>query len=431
MKRFAAAALVAAVALPLAACSTSGPEADGSDLTSGPIKIWYSTNEQEIAWGKQVVEAWNAEHPDEQVTAEAIPAGKSSEDAISAAITAGNTACLVYNTAPAAVPAFQKQGGLVNISTTFDDGESFITGRSGGAADGFRSPDGDLYQVPWKANPFMLYYNKDVFTAAGLDAENPQLATYDDVLAAAKAIKSTDAADFVLYPPASSDYTNPLFDFYPFYLANSGGTQLVADGEATFTSDAGMQTLEFWKTLYAEGYSSAEAYSGDAWAGPFADGVAALGIAGPWGAGAFDGKVNYGIVPLPTAEGTAPEETYTFGDSKNVGLYTACENKQTAWDFAKFSMNADNDLALLQTTGQFPIRTDLTEVAGDYLAENPLLETFSQSVPLTVDVPNIANATEIWQAFRDSWSASVQGSDDLTSTMDAAAEKIDGLISKG
>jgi multiple sugar transport system substrate-binding protein len=431
MKRYAAAALVAAVALPLAACSASQPEAGGSDLTSGPIKIWYSTNEQEIAWGKQVVEAWNAEHPDEQVTAEAIPAGKSSEDAISAAITAGNTACLVYNTAPAAVPAFQKQGGLVNISTTFDDGEAFITGRSGGAADGFRSPDGDLYQVPWKANPFMLYYNKDVFTAAGLDAENPQLATYDDVLAAAKAIKDADAADFVLYPPASSDYTNPLFDFYPFYLANSGGTQLVADGEATFTSDAGMQTLEFWKTLYADGYSSAEAYSGDAWAGPFADGVAALGIAGPWGAGSFDGKVNYGIVPLPTAEGTAPEETYTFGDSKNVGLYTACENKQTAWDFVKFSMNADNDLALLETTGQFPIRTDLTEVAADYLAANPLFATFAQSVPLTVDVPNIPNSTEIWQTFRDAWGASVQGGDDLQSTMDAAAEKIDGLISKG
>ncbi|PZQ87649.1 MAG: sugar ABC transporter substrate-binding protein [Leifsonia xyli] len=431
MKRYAAAALVAAVALPLAACSASGPEAGGSELSSGPIKIWYSTNEQEIAWAEKVVEAWNADNPDQKVTAEAIPAGKSSEDAISAAITAGNTPCLVYNTAPAAVPSFQKQGGLVDISKTFSDGESFITGRSGSAADGFRSPDGNLYQVPWKANPFMLYYNKDMFTAAGLDAENPKLATYDDVLAAAKAIKASGAADFTLYPPASGDYTNPLFDFYPFYLANSGGTQLVADGKATFTSKEGMETLEFWKTLYAEGYSSAEAYSGDAWAGPFADGVAALGIAGPWGAGAFDGKVNYGIVPLPTAAGTSPEETYTFGDSKNVGLYTSCENKQTAWDFVKFSMNADNDLALLETTGQFPIRTDLSEVAGDYLAANPLLETFSQSVPLTVDVPNIANATEIWQAFRDAWGASVQGSGELRSTMDAAAEKVDGLVAKG
>jgi multiple sugar transport system substrate-binding protein len=433
MKRSVGAAVaVVALALPLAACSSGGSQGGaGSELTSGPIKIWYSTNEQEIAWAESVVEAWNVEHPEEQVTAEAIPAGKSSEDAISAAITAGNTPCLVYNTAPAAVPAFQKQGGLVNISATFEDGEEFVTERSGEAADGFRSPDGDLYQVPWKANPFMLYYNKEAFEQAGLDAENPALSTYDDVLAAAKAIKAAGAADFALYPPASSDYTNSLFDFYPFFLANSGGVQLVSDDAATFTSDEGMQTLEFWKTLYADGYASAEAYSGDAWAGPFADGVAAMGIAGPWGAAAFDGKVEYGVVPLPTAEGKTIEETYTFGDSKNVGLYSSCENQQTAWDFVKFSMDADNDLALLETTGQFPIRTDISEIAADYLAENPVLATFSLEVPLTVDVPNIANATEIWQTFRDAWGEAVQGDGDLTEVMQGAADEIDSLASQG
>lgn len=433
MKRYAGVLAIAALALPLVACSTNGGSSasDSGELTSGPITIWYSTNEQEIAWAEAAVEAWNADHPDEKVKAAAIPSGKSSEDAIGAAITAGNTPCLVYATAPAAVPAFQKQGGLVNISKTFDDGESFITDRSGKAADGFRSPDGDLYQVPWKANPFMLYYNKDVFTAAGLDAENPKLATYDDVLSAAAAIKQSGAADFSLYPPASGDYTNSLFDFYPFFLANSGGTQLISDGSAAFTSDEGLQTLEFWKTLYAEGYSSAEAYSGDAWAGPFADGVAAMGIAGPWGAGAFDGKVNYGIVPLPTAAGTAPEDTYTFGDSKNVGLYTSCENKQTAWDFAKFSMDSDNDLALLQTTGQFPIRGDIDTLAADYLAGNPVLATFAASVPLTVDVPNTANSTEMWQIFRDAWGKAVQAGDgDLDKTFSTAADKIDALIAK-
>lgn len=434
MKRYAGVVALAALALPLAACGTTAEAGapDGGELTSGPITIWYSTNEQEIAWAEDVVEAWNADHPDEQVTAAAIPSGKSSEDAIGAAITAGNTPCLVYNTAPAAVPAFQKQGGLVNISTTFDDGESFITERSGDAADGFRSPDGDLYQVPWKANPFMLYYNKDVFAAAGLDPENPELATYDDVLTAAAAIKESGAADFVLYPPASGDYTNSLFDFYPFFLANSGGTQLVSDGAAAFTSDEGLETLEFWKTLYAEGYSSAEAYSGDAWAGPFADGVSAMGIAGPWGAGAFDGKIDYGIVPLPTADGTAAEETYTFGDSKNVGLYTSCENKQTAWDFVKFSMDADNDLALLETTGQFPIRGDIDTIAADYLASNPVLATFAASVPLTVDVPNVADATEMWQTFRDAWGQAVQaGEGDLEETFSTAADKIDALIAQG
>ena len=57
--------------------------------------------------------AWNADHADEKVTAQEIPAGKSSEEVIGAAITAGNAPCLIFNTSPAAVPQFQKQGGLV------------------------------------------------------------------------------------------------------------------------------------------------------------------------------------------------------------------------------------------------------------------------------------------------------------------------------
>ncbi len=154
-----------------------------------------------------------------------------------------------------------------------------------------------------------------------------------------------------------------------------------------------------------------------------------MGIAGPWGAASFDGKVDYGIVPLPTADGTPAEETYTFGDSKNVGLYTSCENKRTAWDFVKFSMDADNDLALLETTGQFPTRGDVNEIAGDFLAGNPVLATFAESVPLTVDVPNIANATEIWQTFRDAWGQAVQAGDgDLEETFSTAADEINGLI---
>ncbi len=61
-----------------------------------------------------MVEAWNAEHPDEEITAQEIPAGRTSEEVIGAAITAGNAPCLIFNTAPAAVPQFQRQGGLVD-----------------------------------------------------------------------------------------------------------------------------------------------------------------------------------------------------------------------------------------------------------------------------------------------------------------------------
>jgi len=111
-----------------AACGGGGTTASGgsSALTAhGPVKVWLSNNTEEVAWGKDVVKAWNAAHPKEIVTAQEIPAGKTSEEVIGAAITAGNAPCLVYNTAPAAVPGFQKQGGLVALDS-FPDGKAYV-----------------------------------------------------------------------------------------------------------------------------------------------------------------------------------------------------------------------------------------------------------------------------------------------------------------
>jgi len=92
-----------------------GKSASGATKAHGPISIWYSNNAQEVTWGKQTVAAWNSAHPSEKVSAQEIPAGKSSEEVIGAAITAGSEPCLIYNTSPASVPTFQHQGGLVAL----------------------------------------------------------------------------------------------------------------------------------------------------------------------------------------------------------------------------------------------------------------------------------------------------------------------------
>lgn len=70
----------------LSGCGSSSSGGAAASDAKGPIKIWYSNNEQEVAWGKQAVAAWNKLHTDQVVTAEEIPAGKSSEDVITAAI---------------------------------------------------------------------------------------------------------------------------------------------------------------------------------------------------------------------------------------------------------------------------------------------------------------------------------------------------------
>ncbi|WP_298990772.1 extracellular solute-binding protein [uncultured Pseudokineococcus sp.] len=408
-------------------------DAATADTSRGPITIWYSNNVQEVAWGEQMVAAWNDAHPDEPVRAQQIPAGTTSEAVITAAITAGNAPCLIFNTSPAAVPEFARQQGLVDLDTlppTPDgqDATAYITARSGDLAAQYASSDGDFRQIPWKSNPVMVLYDRKAFTAAGLDPDDPPLGTYDELLATSRALVSSGAAPNALYPSPSSQFFQSWFDFYPFYAAETGGTQLVEDGRPTFDDADGRAVWDLWRTLYAEGLANPELYNGDA----FADGATAMTLAGPWAVAVYDGTVDWGAVPVPTSDGTPADETWSVSDAKNIALYSACTNRATAWDLARFATSPDQDRALLEMTGQMPLRADLLDTYADWFADNPAYVPFAEQAARTVEVPNVESSTKLWQAFRNAWSSAVVfRSESVQEGLDEAAGAVRSLLTGG
>ena len=413
----------AVLALGMTAACGGGSGASDAESTTGPIKVWLSNNPEEIAWGKAMVQEWNSAHPQEKVTAQEIPAGKTSEEVIGAAITAGNAPCLVFNTSPAAVPQFQKQGGLVALDD-FAGAKDYIEARSGDSADQYQSPDGKFYQIPWKQNPVMMFYNKDLFRKAGLNPDDPQLSTYDDFLAASKKIVDSGAAPSAIAPAPTSEFFQSWFDFYPLYAAQSGGKQTIEDGKATFNDEAGKDVWTFWSQMYENGYAPKEKYDGDA----FADKKAAMAVVGPWAVAVYKDKVNWGVVPVPTKDGADAGQVSTFTDAKNIGLYSACDNQKTAWEVLKFATSKDQDGKLLEKTGQMPIRADLPTTYADYFAKNPDYKIFADQASRTVEVPNVSNSVEIWQEIRDNYSKSVIfGKSSVEDGLAAAATKADEL----
>jgi multiple sugar transport system substrate-binding protein len=424
-KVYAAAVITLAIAT-TAACSSSGgtTASGGSALTAhGPIKVWLSNNPEEVTWGTSMVKAWNAAHPKELVTAQQIPAGKTSEEVIGAAITAGNAPCLVYNTSPSAVPGFQKQGGLVALDS-FPDAKAYIEARNGMAADQYKSPDGKFYQLPWKSNPVMIFYNKDMMKKAGIDPSAPPLSTYADFLATSKKIVASGVAKAAIWPAPTSEFFQSWFDFYPLYAAESGGKQLVENNKATFDSAAGKSVSNFWRTMYADKLAQQEVYTGDS----FADQKAAMAVVGPWAIPVYKGKVNWGVAPVPTSTGMPASQIHTFSDAKNVAIYSACKNQGTAWDLLKFSTSQAQDGALLTTTGQMPLRKDVPTVYASYLSTHPSYKMFADQVARTVEVPNVNNSIAIWQAFRDSYSSSVIfGKTPVDASLTSTAAKVTTL----
>ncbi|HET6297765.1 MAG TPA: extracellular solute-binding protein [Kribbella sp.] len=427
-KKLTAALLALGLAGTTVACggSDGGGDADAAATARGEITIWMSNNKEEVAWGKQMVAAWNTAHPDQKVTAQEIPTGKSSEEVIGAAITAGNAPCLIFNTSPASVSQFQKQGGLVALDS-FADGKSYVESRTGKSAEQYKSTDGKYYQLPWKANPVMIFYNKLAFAKAGIDTVKPPLSTYDEFLATSRKVVAAKGAKFAIYPAPSNEFFQSWFDFYPLFAAETGGKQLVADGKSQFASEEGKKVAAFWRTLYADKLASQEKYTGDS----FVDGTAAMAIVGPWAIATYKGKVEWGAVPVPTSAGKPAAETYTFSDAKNVAMYSACKNRGTAWDVLKFASSKEQDGKLLEGSGQMPLRADVAGTYPEYFAKNPDYKQFADQAARTVEVPNVPNSITIWQNFRDAYSKSVIfGQEDPGAALDGAAQKVDQLAAQ-
>jgi len=176
--------------------------------------------------------------------------------------------------------------------------------------------------------------------------------------------------------------------------------------------------------MYADGLSPKEAYTGDA----FAEAKSAMAIVGPWAIAVYGKDVDWGVAPVPTQDGTDPAETYTFSDAKNVSVYSACENQKTAWEVLKFATSEEQDGKLLETTGQMPIRADLEQTYPEYFKSHPEYTEFADQASRTVEVPNVPNSVEIWQEFRDEYSAAVIfAKTPVDEALAAAAEKINEL----
>ncbi len=118
------------------------------------------------------------------------------------------------------------------------------------------SIDGDVYGMPLYISPYVLYYNKDLFTKAGLDPENPPT-TYDEMLVAAEALsKLTDANGNKVYafgqttgsvPVSGSSLTGMIFNF--------DGTILDAEGNLSVDNEGFKQAFEMVKLLDDNGYN--------------------------------------------------------------------------------------------------------------------------------------------------------------------------------
>ncbi|MBM3464083.1 MAG: sugar ABC transporter substrate-binding protein [Armatimonadetes bacterium] len=422
--------LVVLAALTIVLALTAPAVAQNKPDKKQPVTItyWCSPYPNEAGWAITMTRLWNQTHPNIRVRLQAIPQGRLTEDVLTEAIKNRTTPDVCSHLFPVNVHEFVGMGGLLPLDS-FPQLIASARKRSGDAAlSGFRSPDGKLYQLPWKCNPIMLQYNAGLLKKLGLKPPR----TYGEFLAVGDALRKRDI--YAWAPNPSDKFFKRYYDFYPLYFAAAAGHPFLdGRGGPAFKNTASVAVMDFLRECFRRGYAPRdEMYQNDAALNEaFASGKIAFLVTGPWNIPMIEeiagNTVQFSFIPVPVPDSRSPAKpTYTYGNFRNIGIFSNTKHRAEAAQFAEFLISRQSDVAFLEMCSELPYRLDLLTDPSftTLLKQNPYLGIFARQLANVRSVENAPYFNKVLGAISKQYvECAVQGRKaSRQGVIDAAAE---------
>ncbi|SHO48897.1 ABC transporter substrate-binding protein [Anaerocolumna xylanovorans] len=233
--------------------------------------------------------------------------------------------------------------------------------------------DGKLYGIPLTVDTRVIFYNKDMFSAAGIDPAS--ITTWDTLRDAA--VKLTKRENGKLVQAGFSLKDVGLFNNW---IQQAGGKMIddsSATAKAAFNSDAGLAVLKYWNQLLNEdkvydlGFE--DGFGGDG----FKAGKVAMTFNGPWTLQSYkEAGVNFGVIGQP--EGPTGAKSAMMG---GFGLIVPNKAKHAdaAWDFIKWwTTKPENGVEFAKISGNLPANIDAAK--DPYFMDDDVLKVFSDTM---------------------------------------------------
>jgi len=390
----------------LTSCSNNGKD-NVLDL-----EYWSSSNSGEITFSKNIVEQWNKQNPGKNVKFQPVPEGQSSEEIILAAIVGKTTPDIYSNMWQGSVEFYANSKVLIALDTIPGFTEFIFNRCDSITINEITSSDGHIYQVPWKINPIMTLYNKNVFSGLGFDTIP---STYTDFLKAAEKIKTDTDNDgytdrWIGITSTKVIWYQRLFNFYPLYIAASDGLPLIKDNKAFFNNEYAIGVFRFLQEIYKQNYFSKDRM--DAMQDQFIAKRVATKFTGPWEINYLekfkpeDLEYDFSSMPVPDTH-TGP--IFTYCDPKSIVVFNTCENPRLAFEFIKTMVDEQGDLKFLEINSQLPRRKGLDTLSyfSEYFTEHPELRVFAKQAKYIKGVDNCEALNEVFDIISQEYEACV------------------------
>lgn len=420
MKKAMALATAAMSVLILAGCQkgenkeTAAIAEDGATVLS----MWvHETDSAEGKLYKTMVDEFNEVHKGEiTVNLTSIPRTGDAggyDDKVNAAIT-NNDMPDVYTVDGPTVAANAEAGIIVPIGDYFEESDLNDFNKDIIQQGTY---NGELYTVAAMDSSVLLFYNKDMFEAAGIEPatmEDPW--TWDEFYEAARLLSSDGVFGANLGGLTTADewLTYALLPM----VQSAGGNIISEDGEETVAGymdgEAAVRALSFIKKMVDEKIVSAtpEDFA-------FEKGSAAMVLSGPWEASTLKDypDIDWGTMPYPIyeegAKAASPCGSWTFAMSKNCQE----EKREAAAELIQFVSSTQSCVSMYGANSMPPARQsafleipELNEeplnVITYQLAETAAARPAVVNYPILSDqfaraVANVASGMEVETALKD------------------------------
>lgn len=274
---------------------------------------------------------------------------------------------------------FMIDSKLITPMQTFIDADNYDLSQLEPNIIGYYTFDGQLYSMPFNTSNPILYYNKDLFKAAGLDPEKPPR-TYEELQQAADTItKSGKAtgANFAIYGWFMEQFfANQGAD----YVNNGNGREALAT-ESLVHSEAGVKTLTWWKNMIDSKAMINLGRKTDDSKKAFSAGQVAMILDST---AALKGLVDNAEGKFEVGTGFLPKPADASGGGVIVGgasLWMMNDRpeaeQKTAWEFVKFVTSPQEQAYWHINTGYFPITKKAYDEQSvkDNMAKFPQFQT--------------------------------------------------------
>jgi len=281
----------------------------------------------------------------------------------------------------------------------------------------YYSVDGKMASMPFNSSMPLLYINKEAFTRAGLDPDQPprdldQLAEY------AKKLTVKDAGGRV----TQYGFGAAIYGWFIEQLLSQDGKQYCdqdngREGLATkvlFDSPEAVRIAQWWTDLVKAGYATNTGRKTDDAQAAFKSGTVAMhlestGVLRGY-LDAARGKFTVATAPFPKLSGSSSGGPIIGGASLWINAVGHSDaEKRASWEFAKFAASTQQQATWHVGTGYFPVnRKALDEpVHKQWIAQYPQFATAIEQLHSTQ--PSVASAGCILGVMPQARQAAEQG----------------------